>query len=278
MKSVFSAIASAMLAACAAASANPVADTSAPPLVTQIEPEIKQLRTERPLRILFVGNSYFYYNDSLHNHVRRMVDAAGTAGMDELSYKSATIGGASLRDHPIDHLLVPDNLRVAEPFQVVVMQGGSAEPLSEDRRALFKAAAISYAAKVREAGGEPVLYLTPAYVAPHQRYRANMIEDIRSLYLETGNDIDALVIPVGIAFAEAYRRRPDIQLHKSFDGSHPSLLGTYLAAATIFASLYGVSPVGNTYDYFGEVNESDARFLQEVAYDTVTEFFGRAGE
>ena len=25
-----------------------------------------------PQRVLFVGNSYLYYNDSLHNHVERM--------------------------------------------------------------------------------------------------------------------------------------------------------------------------------------------------------------
>ena len=36
---------------------------------TQIKPS-KNLKTDR---ILFVGNSYLYYNDSLHNHVKRMV-------------------------------------------------------------------------------------------------------------------------------------------------------------------------------------------------------------
>lgn len=28
-----------------------------------------------PQRILFVGNSYFYYNNSLHNHLRGFVEA-----------------------------------------------------------------------------------------------------------------------------------------------------------------------------------------------------------
>ena len=87
-----------------------------------------------------------------------------------------------------------------------------------------------------------------------------------------------MVIPTGLAFAEAYRRQPAIELHKSFDGTHPSLLGTYLAAATTFASIYRMSPVGNSYDYFGEISAEDARFLQEVAHDTVLAFYGSETE
>ena len=79
-----------------------------------------------------------------------------------------------------------------------------------------------------------------------------------------GNAADALVIPVGLAFDLAYERRPDIELHKAFDGSHPTLLGTYLAAATTFAALYDVSAVGNPYDYYGAMPAEDAAFLQQV--------------
>lgn len=254
-------------------------DVAAPPVAVNLAqwpaPEITQLATPIPKAILFVGNSYFYYNDSVHNHVSRMAVAAGLFSASELTYKSATIGGAALRDHNIDHLLVPENLRVAQPFELVIMAGQSNAALTPERRLLFAETARDYAAKVRAAGGGPVLYMTPAYVAPHRLARPDMIDDVARLYIETGNDIDALVIPVGLAFAEAYRRRPDIVLHKSFDGSHPSLLGTYLASATTMASLYGTSPVGNDYTYFGEINPADARFLQEVAQDTVTQFFRR---
>jgi hypothetical protein len=66
-----------------------------------------------------------------------------------------------------------------------------------------------------------------------------------------------------------------MNLHKEFDGSHPNLLGTYLAAATVYAALYGQSPVGNPYDYFGEIGEEDAAYLQQVAQDVVTGFLAR---
>ena len=114
--------------------------------------------------------------------------------------------------------------------------------------------------------------MTHAYSPPHPRFDPNMIDSIESLYVETANEINALVIPVGLAFEEAYRRRPEIVLHKKFDGSHPDLLGTYLAACVIVASAWGLSPIGSDYDYFGTIDRDDARFLQQVAQDVVTEF------
>ena len=239
------------------------------------EPEIKRLRTARPTHILFVGNSYLYYGDSVHNHVSRMVVAAGLLEESELSFKSSTIGGAALFDHNIDHLIEPKNLRVDRPFEVVVLQGGSAAPLSQERRRRFAETAAEFSEKIRRSGGETVLYMTHAYVAPHPRHRPDMIDDISSLYIETGNEIGALVVPVGLAFEEAYRRRPELQLHKSFDGSHPDQPGTYLAAATVFASLYGISPVGNSYDYYAAIDAETALFLQTVARDTVESFYGQ---
>lgn len=239
------------------------------------KPKVKKLRRPAPTHLLFVGNSYLYYGDSVHNHVRRLVDASGMHKLSELKYKSATVGGAAIFDHNIDHLLKPESLRVDRPFEVVILQGGSAAPLSEKRRNRFAQTIAEFSKKIETSGGETVLYMTPAYVKPHARFRPGMIEDIASLYISAANDNDALVIPVGLAFEEAYRRRPNLELHKTFDGSHPSLAGTYLGAATVYASLYGTSPVGNPYDYYGAIDADIALFLQTVAQDTVTQFFDR---
>ena len=53
------------------------------------------------------------------------------------------------------------------------------------------------------------------------------------------------------------------------------LIGTYLAACTVYASAYGKSPVGNAYDYFGKIDKETAAFLQQVAADTVKKFYDR---
>lgn len=239
-------------------------------------PDVKVLKTEKPERLLFVGNSYLYYGDSLHNHVRRMVEAANLVEKKKLKYKSATISGSALYDHNIDSYLEPGKLRVKGPFQVVILQEGSALGWSKKRPPIFQETVAEFSKKIAAAGGETALYMTHMYAKPHKRYDPEMIRTLEKLYVETGNKVGALVIPVGLAFEEAYKQRPDLQLQKSFDGSHPDLIGTYLAACVVYASLYGTSPVGNTYDYYGKIDKDMAGFLQKVADETVRKFYGRS--
>jgi hypothetical protein len=238
-------------------------------------PVVRAPQVDTPERVLFVGNSYLYYNDSLHNHVRRMVIADNTSLEKALQYKSATIGGANLAHHNIEHLTEPGRIGIKLPFQLVILQDGSAAPLSENRRELSREKAKEIASIIRQRGGQVALYMTHAYVPPHKQARPENIRLTENHYVAVGNEINALVIPVGLAFEEAYRRRPDMKLHKDYDGTHPDLLGTYLAACVVYASVYGKSPVGNAYDYFGRVSREDAAFLQQVAEDTVKKFFGR---
>ncbi len=256
----------AALAACLWASAA-AQEPAAPEAVPQADPA--------PRRVLFVGNSYFYYNDSLHNHVGRLARSLDPRLAGELEYKSATIGGASLDQHPIERHLRHERLGVGGPFELVILQGGSAEPLSERRRRRFIDTVREFDRIIRAAGAETALYMTHAYAPPHPRHDPDMIRAVESLYVEAADQVGALVIPVGLAFEEAYRRRPRIALHKAFDGSHPDMLGTYLAACVVYASVYGGSPVGSDYDYFGRVSPADARFLQTVAWDVVSAFRAR---
>jgi hypothetical protein len=238
-------------------------------------PTVKKLNVESPTHVLFVGNSYLYYGDSVHNHVRRIVIESGLKPKKKLKYKSATISGSALHDHIIDSYLDPTNLRVNKPFQVVILQGGSALGWSRKRPSVFGKTVAAFAKKIAAAGGETALYMTQAYVEPHKRADPDMTVTLEKYYVEVGNANGALVIPVGLAFAEAYKRKPDVRLHKMFDGSHPNLLGTFLAANVVYASLYGTSPVGNGYDYFGKISKEDVAFLQQVAQDTVAMFLGR---
>ncbi len=236
---------------------------------------IKAPQVDTPTRVLFVGNSYLYYGDSLHNHVQRLAIAADPSLDGKLSYKSATIGGAALAHHNIDYLTKPGQIGVKEPFQLVILQGGSAEPLKEETRAKFREKVIEFNKVITERGGRTALYLTHAYVKPHKQAKPENLRLTEDLYVSVGNEVGALVIPVGLAFEEAYRRRPDIKLHKGFDGSHPDLIGTYLAACTVYASTYGKSLGGNSYNYFGRIDKETATFLQQVAEDTVKKFYAR---
>lgn len=239
-------------------------------------PVVQQPQVEMPRRVLFVGNSYFYYGDSLHNHVRRLV-AAGDASIrdSELEYKSSTIGGSSLAHHPIEWLTEPGRIGVREPFQLVILADGSAQPLSRQRAEGSRQLMRQHAETIRRRGGQVALYMTHVYVSPHPQARPENLELTSRHYVTAGNEIRALVIPVALAFDEAYRRRPGIRLHAESDGSHPNLLGTYLAACVTYSSVYARPCKGNPYDYDGRVSAADRGFLQEVADDVVGRFFGR---
>jgi hypothetical protein len=239
-------------------------------------PDVRRLDNAAPKRVLFIGNSYLYYNDSLHNHVERIAEEIGPYAKDEYRYKSATIGGARLSHHPVESLLEPGRLGIDEPFELVILQGGSMEVLTEESRAQFRSTAIELNEKIRATGAEVALYMTHAYVELDRRYEPGLIDKITATYIPVGNELEALVIPVGLAFERAYAARPDVVLHETFDGTHPSMLGTYLAACVVYQSLYGKSVVGIDYDYFGEVDKESARFLQRIADATVRDFYGSA--
>ena len=238
-------------------------------------PAVRQPQVDTPKRILFVGNSYFYYNDSLHNHVRRLVTAADPSLDKALQYKSATIGAAPLAHHDVKGLLAPGRLGMKQPYDIVILQGNSGDSLAEARQASYREKVREFSAEIAKSGAKTALYMTHAYVPPNKDASPDMIRKVEDMHVAAGNEVGALVIPVGLAFEEAYRQRPDIVLHKTYDGSHPDLIGTYLAACVVYASLYGKSPVGNTYDYYGKVDKDTAAFLQRVAEQTVKRFFGR---
>ena len=221
--------------------------------------------------ILFVGNSYLYYNDSLHNHVKRMAIERFPSYEEKFIYKSSTIGGARSWHHNFKHLLESKNIGVNESFDLLILQGGSAEPLSKNSRVIFNNTVKEVNEIAKEYGTKLALYMTHAYVVPDKRYEANMINKISSMYINAGKEINAKVIPVGIGFENAYKENPNIQLH-NLDGTHPSLLGTYLAACIVYGVLYDDSPVGIDYNYFGKVSDQDRIFIQKIAYETITNF------
>ncbi len=238
-------------------------------------PVVKQSQVDTPKRVLFVGNSYLYYNDSLHNHVRRLALAADPTTARAFEYKSATIGGAPLNHHNMDHLTKPGNLGIKEPFELVIMHGNSTDAQADARRAAFREKAVEFNKLIAERGGKVALFMTPAHIRPSKAAAPDMMAKTADMYVSVGNEINALVIPSGLAFEEAYRQRPDIKLHQDYDGSHPTMLGTYLAACTVYASVYNKPCSGNSYDYYGKVGKDEAAFLQKVADETVKKFYGR---
>lgn len=238
-----------------------------------LDVEISSLENKKPERVLYIGNSYLYYNDSLHNHVRRMLDEVYESEIDTTNYKSVTISGSRSWHHDIDHSLNYKNLGVKKPFQLVIFQGGSGETNTVNERNIFSDEVSKIVKKIQYAGAEAALYMIHAYVEPHEDTDPRMIENIKQMYIDAGNKNEALVIPVGIAFENAYKAQPNIKLHKHYDGTHPNILGTYLASCVVFSSITHLSPLNIQYSYFGEISDVDKKFLQKIAKETVEDFY-----
>ena len=236
-----------------------------------ISQELISEEKNQPRTILFIGNSYLYYGDSLHNHFKRMVEEFLINYDGGANVKSATIGGARLKHHNVEGLIKPKAISPIENFDIVILQGGSAEPLTKANRKEFSFYANKHIDAIKVNNSKAALYMTHAYVKPHKGYSEDQIKVIEETYTKAGMKNKALVIPVGLAFDLAYKEDSSIELHKP-DGSHPNLLGTYLASCTVFASIYGKSPIGLKYDYFGAIGNEDKEFLQRIAHEATAEY------
>lgn len=195
-------------------------------------------RTGRgPLRVLFIGNSYTYFNDL----PSVLADLALSARESRpLLAEQVLVGGATLESH-LTRGEATRRIRKgssAGPWDLVVLQEQSTRPL-EDTAAMYRAVR-ALAAEARNVGARTVLYTTWARAA-----RPLAQDTLTNAYRRIGGQVSAIIVPVGDAWALV--RNDDAADGRTLfveDGSHPSPAGTYLAASVFYAVLYGRSPVG----------------------------------
>ena len=246
----------------------------------QTRPKVTAL-TPQPQTLLLVGNSFFYFNDSMHRYLGGMV----AEGLPELRGKyratSVTISGSGLNWHDMEAYLKPGSGMASysfapgnkvvfntfdKPFEAVIMNDCSQCPIHPQLKGLFHEFAKKHSDSVAKRGAKPILFMTWAYQdAPE------MTAQLAEQYTIAGNANDALVIPAGLAFAKSVAKSPGLNLYNA-DKRHPTLAGSFLGAATIYAALYGKSPAA--LKYRAELDETAAAFLKEIAWETVREYFG----
>ena len=73
--------------------------------------------------------------------------------------------------------------------------------------------------------------------------RSRDFDAVSESYALAARDVDGLLIPAGDAWREVWRRDPGTALYGS-DDFHPSALGSYVAALTVWRALSGASVVG----------------------------------
>ena len=249
------------------------------PAAAQTVPAVKSLPDPRPASSIYIGNSFFYYNNSLHGHVGQLI-REGLGGMRHRS-SSVTISGSGLDWHDVESYFRPNGIgkysfdarnnvvfnQIDRLFDVAILMDCSQCPVHPTLKTVFTEYAKRHSDTVRKHGAQPVFFMSWAYQdAPE------MTAQLAEAYTVAGNANNALVIPAGLAFARSIALKPDLNLYVP-DKRHPSLAGTYLAACVTYATLFNQSPVGMK--YHAGLDAATAAHLQQVAWDTVHDYLKR---
>ena len=221
--------------------------------------------------ILILGNSYVS-QQALQTVIAQVFEAAGTAQ----NSTALTAGGLTLVDHAertatIGSLWNDTLVQTEESLSWVVLQDQSQIPSLARSDGLWLAsvgAALSLNSKIEAKSGETMFFLTwgrrdgdVTNIERNPDY-PTMQDNLTSGYLGYIDEISTeerptWIAPVGVGFQHIYNdiiaSGEDPQETSSLfyslytnDGSHPSFLGSYLAACVFYTSITGRSPIGLT--------------------------------
>jgi hypothetical protein len=159
--------------------------------------------------------------------------------------------------------------KIERLFDLAIMMDCSQCPVHPQLRQVFFEQMKLHADTVRKHDAKPVFFMSWAYSDVPA-----MTAQLADAYTSAANDSNAFVIPAGLAFAKAVERRPELNLYAA-DKRHPSLAGTYLAAATTYGALFRKSPV--RLKYTAGLGPETAEYLQSTAWQTLQEYFPSLG-
>jgi len=194
-------------------------------------------------RILFIGNSFTYFND-----MPGIFSALCEGASIPVQVESVVKGGWYLSRYadPADEMH-PAILEAAkQEWDYVILQDQSFNPAcnKEDFLAAAKKLAALFTCRKKL-----VFYQTWAYEDETVKLSSTgmtyeqLHEALRDTYREAAKDNNALCVPAGDAFRLAHDQYYyKFDLYRG-DAFHPSILGSYMIACTFFGALFGRSPL-----------------------------------
>ena len=232
--------------------------------------EEEKEETKMNYSILFIGNSYTYYNDMPTAIFEKMATAAGYT----VAVTAITKGAWTLEKFadPKDEYgaKVEAALSGEKKYDIVILQEQSLRPAINSEK--FDAAVENLAERIRKTGASPMLYATWGRhsVSPDLEKQGltneTMTYKLAAAYAAIGEKLDIPVAHAGLAFFDIYTGESGIDLYNP-DLSHPSYAGSYLAAATLYTKIFGKAP--NAELFAGELSAADAAILCEAAKKAV---------
>ena len=177
------------------------------------------------LDVLFIGNSLTYIND-----LPASLAAIAGSAHDVIRVEMVAGPKLSLMDQLVAGGEAESAIRRGGWGYVVLQQGASADSDSRDTLIL---ATETFDTMIRSVGARTALYMPwPPASAPGE------FDASRESYQAAAAAVNGLFLPVGVAWQVAWHFDGGLALYEP-DGVHPSALGTYLAAITIYEKLTG---------------------------------------
>ena len=232
------------------------------------------------LNVLFIGNSY-----TSVNNLPSLIQQMGYCTGDTITYQSNLPGGCTFGQHCNNNSMT---LICQGGWDVVVLQEQSQNPsfpIGQVQNEVFPfAKRLVDSVYANNPCANPVFYMTwgrkngdpdPRNVAafpPLGSY--NGMDSLLALrYMMMKEDNDASVSPVGKVWHYIRDSFPSIELYQS-DESHPTLAGSYAAACSFYAVLFGKDPTNVTYT--STLDATTASTIRQVAkivvYDSLSKW------
>lgn len=218
--------------------------------------------------VLFIGNSYTYYND-----LPKMVSDIAASTGEHMTYRSNTPGGCTFSQHCSNQSMT---LIQAGGWDIVVLQEQSQLPSFPQEQVEWQC--FPYAQQLVDSiyahnpDAEPMFYMTwgrkngdtdPNNVAefPVLGTYEGMDSMLCERYTYMAETNHASLCPVGRVWRHLRTNNPEIELYAN-DGSHPSLAGTYAAACAFYVMFFHRNPDDITFS--SSLDENTATTIREA--------------
>lgn len=194
------------------------------------------------MNILFIGNSYTYYND-----MPKILEALAKENGKDLSVDAVTKGGRKLyanldaEDEYFKQIL---SLTQQKSYDVLILQEQSYFPLVDRKNFCH---AVSELKKLVNAK-RTLLYATWGrkegcpLLEEHGWTSDGMTNDLYDAYLLAAELSGSELCPVGKCFSAITKEYPEVELYNP-DLSHPSYAGSCVAAVSFYKKILGEMPV-----------------------------------
>lgn len=217
----------------------------------------KTTRSDKTVNVLFVGNSFTYYND-----MPVTFEALGEAnGYNSLHVEHVTFGGTTLEKFatPSTKQSKAFVTKMKErDWDYVILQEHSSRPYINETSFLNAVSVLTEYIKGK--GSKVLLYSTWAYRDGSDKLASTGLtydefyQELNNVYDEAANINNIDVVPVGTMFYQLNMTHPEINLLSYSDDFHPNPTGSFVVAFAFYTFIFGQS--SNTYEPNGISNQT----------------------